>query len=181
MNNVHPSASMSHHCDMDPDKAYLSSNFRKETRHGEYKQDALREGNQECQQGGNNGKEGLKASYYTKANVIMLKLIFLLYVIKMHSGTSCPVKCLAVWALRQYPIFGSIISEPIGCYTHRKFTLQRVYFAFYTSAKRLYCQRAVTLRLGATWALLDAKPAYLRVKTERQEFSPTANFNQHKN
>jgi hypothetical protein len=39
--------------------------------------------------GSGGGKVGLRTSYYTKANVIMLRLIFLLYVVKMRSGILC--------------------------------------------------------------------------------------------
>lgn len=104
---------------------------------------------------GKSGKEGLKASYYTRANVLMLKLIILHYVVKMRSGTSCLVKSLAVWALRRCSIFGSVLSELNSAIcklrkllrpqvhsptNQRKEDRVKYTFAFCTSAKRPYCQ-----------------------------------------
>lgn len=43
MNNVYFSASIPDRYNMNSDKAYLSSNFRKETRYGDCKGDAPRE------------------------------------------------------------------------------------------------------------------------------------------
>lgn len=80
MNNVYFSASIPDRYNMNSDKAYLSSNFRKETRYGDCKGDAPREQElgeiKNVARGGNTGKVELRTSYYTKVNVIILRLIF---------------------------------------------------------------------------------------------------------